>query len=198
MDSKFECVIREIDRVNREDPTVTRIGDQQVPAALLYGQRMTMALVKFVPDASERLRIAARGQHIRRWSVPRNSYPMDRKGYLAWRTRLKIMHANLIKAIMIEQGYSQVEAQITGDLVLKKRLKQDPEAQALEDVVCLVFLQYYFEDFIHQHEEEEEKIVGILRKTWQKMSEKGHEAALALELPGKGMKLVKKALETTG
>ncbi|MCG8390737.1 MAG: DUF4202 domain-containing protein [Cytophagales bacterium] len=198
MDSKFECVIREIDRVNREDPTVTSVGDQQIPAALLYGQRMTMALVKFAPDASERLRIAARGQHIRRWSVPRNSYRMDRKGYLAWRTRLKIMHADLIKAIMTEQGYSQEEAQITGDLVLKKRLKQDPEAQALEDVVCLVFLQYYFEDFIHQHEEEEEKIVGILRKTWHKMSEKGHEAALALELPEKGMGLVKKAMEATG
>ena len=119
---------------------------------------------------------------------------MDRKGYLEWRTRLKLMHADLIKTIMAEQGYSQAEAQIVGDLVQKKRLKQDPEAQALEDVVCLVFLQYYFEDFIQQHKDEEGKIVGILQKTWRKMGEKGHEAALALELSENAMRLVKEAL----
>ena len=194
MDSKFERVIREIDRVNSEDPALAKIGDQEVPAALLYGQRMTMTLVKFDPGASELLRIAARGQHIRRWSIPRKSYSMDRKGYLEWRTRLKLMHADLIKTIMAEQGYSQAEAQIVGDLVQKKRLKQDPEAQALEDVVCLVFLQYYFEDFIQQHKDEEGKIVGILQKTWRKMGEKGHEAALALELSENAMRLVKEAL----
>lgn len=194
MDSRFERVIHEIDRVNEEDPTLEEVDGKKTPAALLYGQRMTLMLVKFDQDASELLRLAARGQHIRRWSIPRESYPMDRKGYLAWRTKLKLMHAELIKNIMTTHGYTEEEARVTGDLVLKKRLKQDPDAQALEDVVCLVFLQHYFDDFIAKHRNEEEKIVSILQKTWRKMSDKGHEAAFGLDLSENVLGLVRKAL----
>ena len=65
-------------------------------------------------------------------------------------------------------------------LVMKERLKVDPEAQALEDVACMVFLQTRLEGFSGQHDKE--KIVSILRKTWRKMSPHGRAAALALDL----------------
>jgi hypothetical protein len=77
-------------------------------------------------------------------------------------------------------------------LLRMERLKADPEAQALEDVICLVFLENYFAAFAPKHDEE--KVIVILRRTWAKMSEKGHAAALGLELPEVARRLVERAL----
>ena len=62
----------------------------------------------------------------------------------------------------------------------------------MEDVVCLVFLQYYFEDFAAKHEDE--KVIDIVKKTWAKMSAEGHEAALRLPLSPESLRLIKAAL----
>ena len=49
------------------------------------------------------------------------------------------------------------------------------------DVISLVFLEFYFSDFSARHVEH--KIVTILRRTWKKMSPRGHKAALNLAMP---------------
>jgi hypothetical protein len=76
--------------------------------------------------------------------------------------------------------------------VRKENLKKDHETQTLEDVACLVFLDDQFEEFEKLHDEE--KIVSILRKTWGKMSDKGHELALKIEMSDRARELVGKAL----
>ena len=191
---KFHRILEEIDRVNAEDTRLEKIGDAAVPKELIYGQRMSAMLIDFEPQASEVLRIAVRAQHIKRWRIPREKYPMDRKGYLLWRTDLKKFHGQLTGELMDKSGYTEEEIQRVNDLINKRRLKTDPDAQCLEDVVCLVFLKYYFDDFIDKHKDEEEKTVDIVRKTWNKMTEKGRQAAMLMEHSEKALNVIGKAL----
>ena len=40
----------------------------------------------------------------------------------------------------------------------------------------------------------EEKVIDIVQKTWAKMSAKGQQVALALDLPEEALNIIKKAL----
>ena len=191
---RFERTLAAFDAANREDPhTDHDERGNPVPKELLYALRMSAVLSAYAPDASEALQLAARCQHICRWTVPRDSYPMDRKGYLQWRTYLKKFHGEQATEIMQAQGYEAGTIGKVVDLLNKKNLKRDPEMQTLEDVICLVFLQHYLADFIPQHPEE--KVVSIISKTWKKMSEGGHAAALQLEFSEEEKGVIAKALE---
>jgi signal recognition particle subunit SEC65 len=189
---RFEAAIAAFDAANAEDPNRELVEGREVPKELAYARRMTHWLERLYPEASEPLRLAARSQHIRRWTHPRENYPMDRIGYLKWRSALKAYHAETAGGIMAEVGYDSASIERVGSLLRKERLKRDPEAQALEDVVCLVFLEHYFADFAVKHEPD--KIIDILRKTWTKMSPRGREAALALPMPEEAGALVERAL----
>ena len=180
--------IQLIDDQNAQDPNKEQIEGKEYPKELLYAQRMSQKLMEFKPNASEALQIAVRGQHICRWKVPRNSYPMDRKGYLKWRENLKEVHAQLTSKILREVGYEASFVDRVSFLIQKKHLKKDEETQTLEDVVCLVFLQYYFEGFAQKHPDE--KVVAILQKTWRKMSATAQKAALSLPFSTKSLDLI--------
>lgn len=181
------------DEVNRHDPRIDHDEEgHHVPSELLYAQRMSRTLEAFRPDASEALQLATRCQHIERWKIPRADYPMDRKGYLLWRSNLKKFHGERAAEIMQQQGYDEETITRVVMLVNKRQLKRDAEVQTLEDVICLVFLHYYFEDFRLKHSEE--KLIDIVAKTWRKMSEEGQEAALQLPLSPDSLTLVQKAL----
>lgn len=150
------------------------------------------------PHPSPFLTLAVRAQHFRRWEVPRSSYPMTKIGYHAWRTYLKKRQADLVSQILLESGYSASEAEKVGSLIRKEGLgkggkDEEEEVQILEDVACLVFLDDQFEQF--EKGLEEEKMIGILRKTWVKMSERGREMALGIEMGERARELVGKALE---
>lgn len=180
---RFVRAIARIDSANAEDPA----GKE-----LLYSQRMTAWLDRIEPAASEALRIAARAQHIRRWQIPRTDFPMDRIGYLKWRTTLYRFHADQTAAILREAGYDEATIERVGSLIRKERIKLDAEAQTLEDVICLVFLENYFAEFAQQHDRD--KVVGILRKTWAKMSARGQGEALKLSMSDEARQLVERAL----
>jgi hypothetical protein len=180
---RFNTAFEKFDTANAADPH---------GAELIYARRMTDWLQKLYPDASESLRLAARAQHIRRWEIPRNTFPMDRAGYHRWRTQLYTFHADAAEKILRDVGYDEQTIARVRSLLRKERLKADPEVQALEDVICLVFLENYFADFAPKHDPQ--KVIVILRRTWAKMSPKGHAAALALELPPQARQLVEQAL----
>ena len=182
-----------IDSVNSKDPNLedTELGKQ--PKELLYSRRMTDMQKSFCPEASIELQIACRAQHIKRWSSPRSDYPMDRSGYKRWRTELGRFHANLTAELMSQQGFSDDSQERVKSLLQKKQLKRDPEAQALEDIICLVFLSYYLDPFAAKHSED--KLISIIQKTWAKMSEKGHDAALKIQFSDAMGVLIGKALQ---
>jgi len=189
--SKFDHAFQLFDEYNSQDPKSIIIGDSEIAESLLYAQRMTSKLLDFDPNASEALQLAARSQHIGRWEIPRKDYPMDRKGYLKWRSHLKIYHANLAESLLEKSGYDELTKAKVKDLLVKKQLKQNQETQTLEDVICLVFLEFYFDDFSEVHDEE--KLVNILKKTIAKMSTEGVEAALHLPLSVKAKSLIAKS-----
>ncbi len=181
-----------IDHANANDPNTTSIAGTLIAKEVVYGLRMTSTLLHFMATPSAALQLAARCQHICRWEIPRNEYPMDRTGYLKWRTDLKKFHANKAAEILEKVGYDQEIIDRVAFLLQKKQLKRDTETQILEDVICLVFLEFYYEEFMSKHTDE--KVIDILQKTWKKMSEKGHDAALALSYSDRGLALIKKAL----
>lgn len=179
--NRFENAIAGIDAANGADPNRVRIDGKEMAAELAYGRRMTAMLIRTYPDATEALRLAVRAQHIRRWEIPRASYPMDRPGYLRWRKELGRKHAEWTGHILANCGYGEEEIARVGTLIRKENLRRDAETQALEDVAALVFLAHYAEDFAAKHPPE--KVVAILSKTLAKMSEHGKRAAAGLDLP---------------
>ena len=189
---RLEDAIHRFDAANGEDPNTELVDGKPIPKELIYGQRMTERLSAFAPEAAEAVKLAARAQHIRRWEVPRSSYPEGRAGYLKWRTDLYKRHGEIAGAIMREVGYDDVLVERVQTLLRKRGLKTDPDVQLLEDVICLVFLEHYFHDFAQQHDEA--KLISIVKKTWKKMSERAHEAALQLDYASEDLALIQKAL----
>lgn len=191
-DTQLTDTLAAFDAANAQDPNLEIVDGQSIAKELIYGLRMTAQLHKFCPDASQELQLAARSQHICRWKIPRSDYPMDRQGYKRWRLDLAVFHGETAGSILAANGYTDDVIQRVKDLLLKRSLKRDEEVQTLEDVVCLVFLEFYLDDFAAKHDEE--KLIDIIQKTWNKMSEKGHEAALKLPLSANMLALVTKAL----
>jgi hypothetical protein len=190
--NRFDLAIRMCDEANSKDPFTEIVDGESQPGELVYARRMSGWLDRMHPDAAEPLRLAARFQHIERWKIPREEYPMDRQGYLKWRNALKAYHADRAEEILKEAGYDDTTIQRVRKLVQKKGLKTDPDVQLLEDVICLVFLQFYLEDFARKHDEP--KLIRILQKTWKKMSRDGQEMAMQVEMPPSSKRLVEKAL----
>ncbi|KAI9782410.1 MAG: hypothetical protein M1816_001908 [Peltula sp. TS41687] len=191
--SKYTRALTAIDGAHAEDPR--KIGEtDSIPYELHYARKMTGYLERLSPEASAELRLAVRAQHLRRWEVARDSYPMNRQGYHAWRTALKKRQAQMATELCRGSGYAQAEADRVGALIRKENLKTDVECQILEDVACLVFLDDQFDAFEKEHDEG--KIVSILRKTWAKMSERGHEVALQMVMSDRARGLIEKALSS--
>lgn len=189
-DPRFINTLQRIDEANRQDPNL----DQGQPKELLYSERMSQRLAIFESDASELLQIAARGQHIERWTSARSDYPEGRTGYKQWRAELGLYHAKRVGEIMQASGYCEEDCDRAKYLVQKRGLGRDPETQCLEDVICLVFIEHYMADFAAKSGYSEDKLIDIIQKTWKKMSEKGHAAALALPLADDLKALIGKAL----
>jgi len=190
--SRLEEAFRRFDQANAEDPNTEPVDGRPLPKELVYGQRMSARLAVFSPDASEAVQLAARAQHIRRWEVPRESYPVGRAGYLKWRTDLYKRHGDTAAEIMASVGYDAETIERVRTLLRKRGLKTDPDVQLLEDVICLVFLEHYFHDFAKKHDEE--KLVSIVQKTWNKMTERAHAAALRLAYAAEDLAVIQKAL----
>ncbi len=191
---RFQQVIRSIDEANGEDPNSEVVDGVAQPKEQLYGMRMQKWVEELDPGAPEALRIAARSQHIRRWEIPRSDYPMDRKGYLRWRTTLYGFHADKASEILRAAEYDDETIERVQTLLQKRNLRTDADVQTLEDAAALVFLIHHLDDFLQRDDIGEEKAINIIRKTWKKMTERGHEAASALALSEQSAALLERAL----
>lgn len=168
MSDRLRRALALIDAANVADPK----GE-----ALVYGQRMSTELARLFPAASEGLQVAARGQHVERWLLPRSDYPEGKAGYLDWRREQGRRHALRVAGIMAEAGFSQTDGERVGVLLRKEGIKRDPEVQALEDVICFTFLRWYFRPFAEGRDAE--GLERIVAKTARKMSAGARARALA-------------------
>ena len=188
----FQRAIEKIDAENARDPNLETCDGAARPRELLYSQRLTSWLLKLAPDATETLRLAARCQHICRWTIPRDSYPMTKAGYLRWRNDLKNFHARKAGEILSEAGCAADVIQKVQDLNLKKNFPRDPESRVLEDALCLVFLEFQLADLAGRTAED--KMINAIQKTWKKMTSAAHQHALALPFEAKEKQLIDRAL----
>ena len=189
---RFEAALRRFEEENSHDPNLETVNGISHPRELLYAQRLTDWVLRLCPAASEELRLAARGQHICRWEIPRQSYPMTRAGYLQWRAALKKFHAQKTGDLLREAGYPEDVLRRVQDLNLKKHFPDDPEARVLEDALCLVFLEFQFGDLAAKTAAD--KTINALQKSWQKMTEAARVEALKLNYGKREKALLERAL----
>jgi|SRR5690606_35351697 len=188
---RFEKAIRAFDDYHALDP-VTETWDGRIwPRELLYTNRMVARMRSFAPEADEHLQLAVRCQHLGRWEIPRDRFPLDRKGYLQWRNAEKAHHATIAGKILTECGYREDDVEAVQKLVLKKELTSNERSQTLEDIACLVFIEYYLNDFAMRYSDE--KIIDILRKTMRKMSGRAIELAGSIAPEGRIRQLLSQA-----
>ncbi len=194
----YQAAIAAFDKANAEDPNRDTLGGKEYPKELLYARLMTEMQERYAPDSSEAVRLAVRAQHIQRWKIPRSNYPMDRQGYLLWRTGLYKFHADTAGRLMREAGYDDAVIDRVKAIIGKKGLKVNPETQLMEDVADLLFIEHYLTGFAAKHPDyDEAKWVQIIRKTWQKMSHHAQEFVLAgkIKLPQTLAPLILKAVQ---
>lgn len=193
---KLSNTLSAIDEINNQDPNTIIIDGTSQAKELVYGQQMTSCLKQYWPDANELLQIAVRAQHIKRWQLKRTEFAEGKAGYYQWRIAQGKFHAELTTNTMLENGYTNEQAEQCASIIRKENLKTNSDSQTLEDVACLVFLMHYFDEFAAKYTEQgnEAKIVRIVQLTWKKMSDEAHDIALTLTLPEHLAVIVGKAL----
>jgi hypothetical protein len=189
---RFQRAISAFNRANAEDPHTILTNGNARPRELVHAERLAAWVSKLEPEASEELLLAARCQHIRRWKIPRDSYPAGRVGYLQWRTQLARFHADTAAELLTEAGYEQNTIDAVRRINLKQNLRSSADTIAMEDALCLAFLEFEFDDFVAKYEAQ--KVIEVVQKTWKKMSERAHRLALSLPFSASGLALVQQAL----
>lgn len=183
--NRFNSAIQKFDDYNAADPNGKEV---------LYAQRMSERLEQFKPNSPEYLKLAVHCQHIGRWNIPRNTFPEGKKGYVAWRNKLKDFHAETAGSILADCGYDKEMIDRVKDLLEKKDLRSNPDTQLLEDVVCMVFIEFYLEEFASRHDDA--KVVDILAKTLKKMSPRAIRVATSVDLSNRMKELLTRATGT--
>jgi hypothetical protein len=193
----LECAINAIDQANQQDPNREEIDGESLPREFAYSLHMTRWLFELEPEPSERMQIACRAQHIERWTMPRSDYGEGRKNYYQWRQACGRMHGRRAAEIMAACGYPKAECERVETILTKRKLREDEDTQLLEDVACMVFLERYFAQFFEDNPDyDKEKWLRIVRRTWAKMTPRGHSAALKLAegMPAHLLALLQEAL----
>lgn len=189
---RLAAALAAIDAANADDPNVIVVDGVERPKEPAHAALMTRWVRTLDPDCSDEQILAARAHHLRRWTIPRASYPEGRSGYLRWRTALKRQHGDNVGAILRDAGYDDESVARVQAIVTKRGLGQDQAVQVHEDALCLVFLETQLDELASKMGDD--KTVDILQKTAKKMSPAGLEAARALRFSPPASALLKRAL----
>ncbi len=188
----FTQAMEAFDTANSKDPNFIEVNGFEKPYELIYSNWLYEWIMKLNPNAIEELQLAAKCQHIKRWEIPRSKYPEGLKGYTKWKKELAEYHADEAGKILKQVGYDEVVVDRVRSINLKKNLKADSDVQTMEDALCLVTLQYQIEGFSLKHDDE--KMIGIIQKTWAKMSDRAKEEALKLSYSERVLSLIQRAV----
>jgi hypothetical protein len=193
---RFERAIEAIDDANAADPNTIVVDGVARPKELAHAELVSAWVRRLDPDASEEQLLAARAHHLRRWTVPRSSYPDGRAGYLRWRADLKRQHASEVADILVAAGYPSATAARVGTIVRKEGLRTDPDVQTHEDALCLVFLETQLADLVAQLGPD--RTADVVAKTLAKMSERAIAVAAELALPPTAAAVLAEAARRAG
>jgi hypothetical protein len=177
---KLQAAIELFDDYNKTDPHVITWDGIAYPQEYFLALKLHEWVVKLAPAAGEELLLASRCQHIGRWEIPRDQYPDGREAYLQWRKDLAKYHAEVATSILNDVGYEEEQIERVRQIILKQKIKVDAEVQVMENALCLVFLQFQYEDFYPKHEPE--KLINILKRSLLKMDAHGHQVCFIIKL----------------
>jgi hypothetical protein len=194
-EDRFVFAVEMIDHANEGDPRTIVIEGAEVPYEWGYSRRLTHWALQREPESSERVLLAARAQHLKRWALPRSDFPEGLNGYLEWRERLKSFHAAEVEPLLRRAGYEDSEIESVQRLIRKEGFPKDPDTRVVEDALCLVFLDLQLAVFMEKHPEE--KVIEIIQKTWGKMSTEGKALALKTAWDPVAQALVEEALSSS-
>jgi Domain of unknown function (DUF4202) len=189
---RFAAALAAIDAANADDPHVITVDGVERPKELAHAELMTRWVRALDPQCSDEQIVAARAHHLRRWAIPRHSYPDGRSGYLKWRTALKRQHADDVGAILRDAGYDDESVARVQSIVTKRGLGRDHAVQVHEDALCLVFLETQLDELADKMGDD--KTVDILQKTAEKMSPAGIDAIRTLRFSPLAAELLERAL----
>lgn len=193
---RLTAALAAIDAANADDPNTVSIDGVERPKEVAHAELMTRWVRRLAPSCSDEQLIAARAHHLRRWAIPRETYPVGRSGYLRWRSALRRRHGEEVGAILRRAGYDDGTIARVQAIVRKQGLGRDPEVQIHEDALCLVFLETQF-DALATQIDDDDKMVEILRKTAAKMSDAGLAAVSEVSLSPQGAALLSRAMSGT-
>jgi hypothetical protein len=188
----LEAAFDAIDAANAGDPNTITVRGSVRPKEQAHAELAVEWVRRLVGEPSEALLLAARAHHVRRWEIPRSSEPEGRAGYLRWKRRLQQHHASVVGEVLAGLVDPAVVERVQS-IVRKEALRTDPEVQALEDALCLVFVETQFGELTDQLGEDH--MVDVVAKTLKKMSPPGRSAALELPLDESAVRIVGRALE---
>jgi len=187
-ESDISSALDAIDGANAGDPN--EVGGE--PLALAQGRLAHTWVTRLDPSASDALLLAARAHHLRRWVVPRSTYPDGRPGYLKWRRDQKSRHGEELRVLLGVANVSAEVAERAAEIVQKLDLGSDAEVQIFEDAVSLTFLETQFLSTADKLGNDD-KMVTVVAKTLRKMSPAGHAAAATLSLDERSSEIVRRA-----
>ncbi len=191
--TRLQAAIAAIDAANQGDPNRIVVRGESRPKELAHAELASRWIHALVPNPSEALQLAARAHHVRRWEIPRADYPQGKPGYHRWRRELQKRHAAHVGRILGGQGYEEDTIVRVQAIVRKQGLGVDPEVQAFEDALCLVFLETQLEE-LRASMGDDDKLVDVIRKTAAKMSDEALAKAGELPLSAESLALVQRAL----
>jgi len=168
LNGRYDAAVAAIDAANAADPNHVQVRGRSAPLALVHGQLAAEWVEQLVDDPDEAVLIAARAHHLRRWEVPRDSYPAGRTGYLRWRRDQKARHAADVGQILTACGYDGAEIERVQQLVRRESVEG---AQAVEDAACLVFIETQLASVAARLAHG--LLMDVIRKTARKMSPAG-------------------------
>lgn len=189
---RYRAAVAAIDAANADDPHTIEVRGERRPKEQAHAELMTEWVSVLAPDADEAQLLAARAHHLRRWSLPRTTYPDGRAGYLRWRTALRKQHGAEVAEILAGVGYPPEVVERVQAIVEKRGLGSDPAVQAHEDALCLVFLETQLAETVDRLGED--KVVDVVRKTAAKMSAAALARVADLPLRPQDHALVTRAL----
>ncbi len=193
-DDRLARAIAAIDAANADDPETIVVRGQRQPKELAHAVLMTERVRQLDPNPTDAQLLAARAHHLRRWSIPRSSYPDGRAGYLRWRTTLNRQHASEVGGILTDVGYDASTIDEVQRIIRKEALKTDPVVQTHEDALCLVFVETQLGELVDRLGDD--KAVDVVAKTLRKMSPNGIDVALAMPLDARARAVVEHAMAT--
>lgn len=189
----LDAAFAAIDAANAGDPNSVVVRGERRPKEQAHAELAVEWVRRLVEAPSDALLLAARAHHVRRWEIPRATEPAGRAGYLRWKRGLQQHHAEVAGRVLAAAGVDAATVERVQSLVRKERLRTDPEVQALEDALCLVFVETQFGSLTDQLGEDH--MVEVVAKTLRKMTPAGREAALGLPLDDEALRIVGRALE---